>query len=203
MKVFSKIPRRITEVPLHSYPVDTFFPIILCRLSKTDKSEVYLLWKAYELSLIKGNTHKYFKELTVVDVELRPLLMRGQMIYRSLQRMREAGVDVLSDIKEYEGQLKIVEKATKIIPRLEEVAEALGLDRDDVNGLIELVRLLTYLRFRLGFTSINKSINYLGIHLEKGRQSNVKKCNRKAAKYSNPLTSDIFYQRIIKDAKQR
>jgi len=40
------------------------------------KGDAYILWKIYELSLIKRNTHRYFKPLTIIDVELRPLLMR-------------------------------------------------------------------------------------------------------------------------------
>ena len=51
------------------------------RVSKSDKGDAYLLWKVYELSLIKNNTHKYFNPLTIVDVELRPLLMKEELLY--------------------------------------------------------------------------------------------------------------------------
>jgi len=46
------------------------------------------------------NTHKYFKPLTLVDIEPRPLLMREEMLYRNLQRVQNAsivGVDVRED----------------------------------------------------------------------------------------------------------
>ncbi|MCL7391563.1 MAG: hypothetical protein LZ171_05940, partial [Thaumarchaeota archaeon] len=72
------------------------------RVSKSDKGDAYILWKIYELSLIKRNTHRYFKPLTIIDVELRPLLMREQMLYKDLQRVRNAsvvGVDVGGDVK--------------------------------------------------------------------------------------------------------
>jgi hypothetical protein len=49
------------------------------KVSKTDEGDAFLLWKVYELSLIKNNTHRYFKPLTIVDIELRPLLMRENM----------------------------------------------------------------------------------------------------------------------------
>ncbi|MCL7390362.1 MAG: hypothetical protein LZ173_10615, partial [Thaumarchaeota archaeon] len=42
------------------------------RVSKDDRGDAFLLWKAYELSLTKNNTHRYFRQLTIVDVELRP-----------------------------------------------------------------------------------------------------------------------------------
>jgi len=49
------------------------------KVSKSDKGDAYILWKIYELSLslIKNNAHRYFRQLTLIDVELRPLLMRG------------------------------------------------------------------------------------------------------------------------------
>ncbi len=51
--------------------------------------------------------------------------------------MGEVGVDVSSDIEEYERRLKnirreIVDKATNIIPRFIEIAEVLRLSRDDI-----------------------------------------------------------------------
>ena len=43
-------------------------------------------------SLIKNNTHRYFRPLSIVDVELRPLFMREQMLYRNLQRIQNASI---------------------------------------------------------------------------------------------------------------
>ena len=62
------------------------------RVSKDGKGDAYILSKIYESSLIKRNTRRYFKPLTVIDVELRPLLMREQMLYRSLQRVWNASL---------------------------------------------------------------------------------------------------------------
>ena len=83
------------------------------KVSKTDKGDAYLLWKVYELSLIKNNTHRYFRLLTIVYVELRPLLMKETLLYGNLQRIGNAsmaGVDVGSDVK-------ILEKMTENIER--------------------------------------------------------------------------------------
>jgi len=94
-------------------------------------------------SLIKNNIHRYFRPLTIIDVELKPLLMKEQMLYRNLQRIPNAsivGVGVGSDAKILEkivedARREIVDKATKIIPRLTDIADSLGLDRGDTNGL--------------------------------------------------------------------
>jgi hypothetical protein len=51
------------------------------KVSKSDKGDTYILWKVYELSLIKRNTHRYFKPLTIIDIEMRPLLMKEEMLY--------------------------------------------------------------------------------------------------------------------------
>jgi len=80
-------------------------------VSKSDEGDAYLLWKLYELSLVKNNTKRYFKPLTIIDIELRPLLMRENMLYKNLQRIRNAsivGVDVESDVEMQEKRLKDV-----------------------------------------------------------------------------------------------
>ena len=41
------------------------------RVSKSDEGDAYLLWRVYQLSLSKNNTHRYFRLLDVVDVKLR------------------------------------------------------------------------------------------------------------------------------------
>jgi hypothetical protein len=72
------------------------------KVPKDDRGDAFLLWKAYELSLTKNNTHRYFRQLTLIDAELRPLLMKEQMLYRNLQRIWNAGivgVDVGGDAK--------------------------------------------------------------------------------------------------------
>jgi hypothetical protein len=143
------------------------------KVPKSDKGDAYILWKIYEPSLTKNNTHRYFKPLTIIDVELRPLFMKEQMLYRNLQRVRNAsivGVDVGGEVKILEEMVEdvrreIVDKAIKIIPRFMEIANSLGLGRDDVNRLAGLTGLLVYDKS----TSYRKSINYLGLYRARGR----------------------------------
>ena len=167
------------------------------KVSKSDKGDAYILWKIYELSLVKRNTHRYFKPLTIIDVELRPLLMKEEMLYRNLQRMRNAsviGVDFGSDVKMLEKMVEdarkeIVNKAINIIPRFMDIADSLGLDRDDVNGLAGLAGLLVYDKF----TSYKKSINYLGLYKARGRDGRRnKKYSRKIQRYLIMLTNTIL-----------
>jgi hypothetical protein len=167
------------------------------KVSKSDEGDAYILWKIYELSLIKNNTHRYFKPLTIIDVELRPLLMREQMLYRNLQRVRSAsivGVDVGGDVKILEEMVEdarkeIVDKAIKIIPRFINIANSLGLNRDDINGLAGLAGLLVYDKF----VSCKKSIDYLGLFKAKGRYGERnKKYSRKVQRYLIMLTNAIL-----------
>jgi len=166
-------------------------------MSKTDDGDAYLIWKVYELSLIKNNTHRYFKTLTMIDIELRPLLMRENMFYRNLQRIRNAsivGVDVGSDIKMLEKMVEdarreIIDKATRLIPGFMDIARGLGLDVDDVNGLIGLAGLLVYNKS----TSYQKSVKYLGIYKAKGRDAwKIKKYSSMAQRYLMILTNTIL-----------
>jgi len=169
------------------------------KISKSDYGDAYLLWKVYELSLVKNNTHKYFRLLTIVDVELRPLLMKEELLYKNLQRVQRSsmiGVDVGSDVKILEKMVEdvrreIVEKATRLIPRFMDIAKNLGLDVDDVNGLTGLAGLLVYIKS----TSYQKSVKYLGIYKAKGRDAwKIKKYNSKAQRYLTMLTNTILWK---------
>jgi hypothetical protein len=64
-----------------------------------------------------------------------------------------------------DARREIVDKAIKITPRFIEIADSLGLDRSDVNGLAGLARLLVYNKY----TSYVKSVNHLGLYKAKGR----------------------------------
>jgi len=174
------------------------------KVSKSDEGDAYILWKVYELSLIKNNTHRYFRQLTIIDVELRPLLMKEQMLYRNLQRVRNAsivGVDVGGDVKILEEMVEdvrreIVDKAIKIIPRFIDIANSLGLDRSDVNGLAGLAGLLVYNKS----TSYKKSINYLGLFKAKGRYGRGnKKYSCKVQRYLLMLTNTIIWKNGERD----
>jgi len=167
------------------------------KVSKTDNGDAYLIWKVYELSLSKNNTHKYFNPLTIVDIELRPLLMRENMFYNNLQRIRNAsivGVDVGSDIRMLEKMVEdvrreIIDKAIRLIPRFMDIAKSLGLDVDDVNGLIGLAGLLVYIKS----ASYQKSVKYLGLYKAKGRDAwKIKNYSSKAQRYLTMLTNTIL-----------
>jgi hypothetical protein len=167
------------------------------KVSKDDRGDAFLLWKAYELSLTKNNTHRYFKPLTIIDVELRSLLMREHMLYKNLQRIRNAsivGVDVGGDVKILERMVEdvrkeVVDKAVKVIPKFIDIANNLGLGKDDINGLAGLVGLLVYNKS----TSYRKSINYLGLYRAKGRYGRRnKKYSRKIQRYLIMLTNAIL-----------
>ena len=166
------------------------------KVSKTDKEDAYLLWKVYELSLIKNNTHRYFRLLTIIDVELRPLLMREEILYKNLQRVRNTsrvGVDVGSDVKILEKIIDdvgrdIVDRAIKLIPGFTNTAKYLGLNIDDVNGLAGL---LVYNKS----ASYQKSVKYLGLYKAKGRDAwKMKKYSSKAQRYLTTLTNAILWK---------
>jgi hypothetical protein len=168
-------------------------------MSKTDEGDAYLLWKVYELSLVRNTTHRYFKTLSIIDIELRPLLMRENMFYRNLQRIRNAsivGVDVESDVEMQEKRLKdvrreIVDRAIKLIPVFIDIAKSLGLDMDDVNGLIGLAGLLVYIKS----ASCQKSVKYLGLYKVKGRDAwKMKKYSSMAQRYLIMLTNTILWK---------
>jgi len=169
------------------------------RVSKSDEGDAYLLWKVYELSLIKKNTHRYFRLLTIVDVELRPLLMKETLLYKNLQRIHRAsmaGVDVGSDVKMLEKMTEdikreIVDKAIEIIPRFIDIAECLRLNIDDVNELIGLAGLLVYNKS----TSYQKSVKYLGLYKAKGRDGRkIKKYSSMAQRHLIMLTNTISWK---------
>jgi hypothetical protein len=158
------------------------------KISKSDRGDAFLLWKVYQLSLTKNNTHKYFKPLTIIDVELRPLLMKEELLYKNLQRVQRSsmiGVDVGSDIRMLEKMVEdvrreIVDRATRLIQGFMDIAKSLGLDMDDVNGLIGLAGLLVYIKS----TSYQKSVKYLGLYKVKGRDAwKMKKYSNKAQRY--------------------
>ena len=86
---------------------------------------------------------------------------------------------------------EIIDKATRLIPRFMDIAKSLGLDMDDVNGLIGLAGLLVYIKS----TSYQKSVKYLGLYKAKGRDGRkIKKYNCKAQRHLIMLTNTILWK---------
>jgi hypothetical protein len=167
------------------------------KVPKDDRGDAFLPWKAYQLSLIKRNTHRYFKPLTLIDIELRPLLMRGEMLYRNLQRVRSAdvvGVDVGGDVKILEEMIEdarreTVNKAIEIIPGFIDIADSLGLGGDDISGLAGLAGELAYNRS----ISYSSSVRFHGLYKAKGYDARRrKKHSSKAQRYLSMLTNTIL-----------
>jgi hypothetical protein len=123
--------------------------------------------------------------------------MKEGMLYKNLQRMRNAGIvgiNVGGDAKILEKivedtRKEIVNKALRFIPRFTDIAGSLGLGKDDIDGLAGLAGLLVYNKS----TSYRKSINYLGLYKARGRDGRGnKKHSRKIQKYLVMLASAIL-----------
>jgi len=150
---------------------------------KSDFGDAYILWKVYEVGVAKGNLHKLFKPIGIVDVELRPLLTREAMIaklvYR-LESMKMVGmqVDELEEVKKILQRIRreIVDRGFKLMPWLSRVSRELGLERDDLNALTGLIGLITYMKQ----VSYHKALRYLGLYKARGRK---KRCSGKARRY--------------------
>jgi len=121
------------------------------------------------------------------------------MLYKNLQRIRNTSifdVDVESDVEMQEKRLKdvrreIVDRAIKLIPGFIDIARGLGLDVDDVNGLIGLAGLLIYIKS----ASYQKSVKYLGLYKVKGRDAwKMKNYSSKAQRYLTTLTNAILWR---------
>jgi len=166
------------------------------RVSKTDKGDAFLLWKVYELSLIKNNTHRYFKPLTIIDIELRQLLMRENMLYKTSKELEIPAYSVLMlrAVEILEKRLKdvrreIVDRAIKLIPRFTDIAKNLGLDSDDINGLTGLAGELVYNRS----TSYSSSVRFHGLFKANAHNARrMKRYSSKAQRYLLMLTNAIL-----------
>jgi len=94
-------------------------------MRKTDFGDAYLLWKVYEVSVAKVNLEKWFRMITPIDVELRPLLTMERVYERWLRKACQyeaLGVDMGADINLFRDKLEglrrvIVAKAREIWPR--------------------------------------------------------------------------------------
>jgi len=142
---------------------------------KTDYGDAYIL------SRIRDEVPKAFAEVTPLDVEFKPLLIKEKALARQLmrlQQMLELGIDVEEEIRDCEKKLnkvrsEIVEKAMKKIPEFMNIAEKLGLSNNDVNALLALAGLLIYLKWPYKVASMHKAIRFLGLY--KPTKENIKK----------------------------
>lgn len=139
--------------------------------------------------------------MTNIDVELKPLLMKEEVLYKSLQRVLNTsifGVNVRSDVKILKKMVEdvrkeIVDKAIEIIPRFINMADSLGLDRDDINGLTGLAGELVYNKF----VSYSESVRYYGLYKVKSKDRSarrLKNYNGKAQRYLIMLTNAILWK---------
>ena len=153
-------------------------------VKKTDYGDSYVLWRVYETGISMGNVHKWFKPITIVDVELRPLLMKEELISRAVDKLDTAidlGVkaDEVEEVKELLRRVRreIVDRGFKLMPWLSRISGELGLERDDLNALTGLVGLMTYMKQ----ASYHKALRYLGLY--RARNKEIKRCSGKARRY--------------------
>ncbi len=161
---------------------------------KTDFGDAYVLWRVYEIGVEKGNLHKWFLPITMIDVELRPILSKEQTLHktvRRLERMDELSIEVreLNDLKSIlrRAREETVEKGFSLMPWLRDVAERLGI-ADSVDGCFSLIGLATYIRSQ----SYHKALRYLGLYRAKSRDArDTKRCQGKARRYLHMLATII------------
>ena len=180
-------------------------------VKRSDYGDAYVLWKVYETAIAKGNVHKWFKRITPMDIELKPLLTLERTYDRWLRRIRQhaaLGVDVGADIDLFKDRLRdlrkrIVAKAGEIWPRFMEIAERLGLDEDDLGGLTGLAGTLTYLGWPLRKLSTRGAIHYYGLYKLSSKEYKLrfmegagkrfrKRYSGSARRYLNVLTTTIL-----------
>jgi len=161
-------------------------------VKKSDFEDAYILWKVYEVGVTKGNLHKWFKRVTMIDVKLRPLLTKEAMIARMvdrLERMKMVGiqVDEVEKVKELLQRIRreIVDRGFKLMPWIREVAKRMGLDGEDMYALTGLMGLAVYLK-RLSY---HQAIRYLGLY--KARRRGAKRCSGRVRRYLVMLATSI------------
>ena len=105
-------------------------------VKKSDFGDAYLLWKVYERGVAKGNLYKLFKPIGIMDVDLRPLLMREAIVAKMVDRLEklkdvDVHVDEVEEVKELlQGvRREIVDRGFKLMPWLSRVSKELGLER--------------------------------------------------------------------------
>ena len=161
-------------------------------VKKSDFEDAYILWKVYEVGVTKGNLHKWFKRIGIVDVELRPLLTKEATIARMvdrLERMEVMGmqVDEVEEVKELLQRVRreIVDRGFELMSWIREVSKRMGLDGEDMYALTGLMGLAVYLK-RLSY---HQAIRYLGLY--KARRRGAKRCSGRVRRYLVMLATSI------------
>ena len=159
---------------------------------KSDFGDAYLLWKVYDVGVAKGNLHKWFKPIGIVDVELGPLLTKEATIARMVDRLEKmemmgVHVDEVEEVKELLQRVRreIVGRGFELMPWIREVAKRMELDGENINALTGLIGLAVYLK-RLSY---HQGIRYLGLY--KARRRSAKRCSGRVRRYLSMLTTSI------------
>ena len=182
---------------------------------KTDYGDAWILYKIYagfeDISKMVWLPSKQpFQEITWIDVEMKPLLMKEKIFSQGLRRLRQyesqgidmgAGMDLFEKRFE-EARREIIAKAKEIWPRFMKVAAKLGLDEDDLGGLTGLAGTLTYLGWPLRKPSMHKLRRYFGLYrpskedklkfMERAGKKFHKRYSGSARRYLNMLTKAIL-----------
>ncbi|MEN2975446.1 MAG: hypothetical protein ABDH32_07755 [Candidatus Caldarchaeales archaeon] len=131
---------------------------------KTDHGDSYILSKI-------PRNWKWFRQITYMDIEIKPLLSLEKILYKSYQRLVSAGsigVGASTEIDEVKENIsrirsEVVRKASEIIPRFDEVAKKLELE-DSINGLYSLAGVLVYLGYPEMIIPYHYSLRFLGLY---------------------------------------
>ncbi|MEM3921957.1 MAG: hypothetical protein QXG25_03630 [Nitrososphaerota archaeon] len=182
---------------------------------KTDYGDAFLL------SRIHDEVPKAFAEVTPLDVEFKPLLMKERALARQLmrlQRMLELGIEVEDDIRDYERRLRkvreeIVKKAVEKIPGFADIARELELNDNNINALSALAGLLIYLKWPFNVPSYHEARRFLGLYKptkddkrkyeERSGEKHVRRYNHHARRYLTSLTAAILVKKRVSKPRMR
>ena len=168
---------------------------------KTDYGDAWILYKIYagfeDISKMVWLPSKQpFRQITYIDVELRPLLTLERDAERELRRVYqrlELGMDAVVELdldSEIEARKKrleavrkgVVSKALKVWPRFMDIAAALGLGEDNLRGLTGLAGSITFIGWPLKRLSVRKAIHYFGLY-RPSREDRLKFMERTGRKF--------------------
>ncbi|MEM4021530.1 MAG: hypothetical protein QXI18_04090 [Nitrososphaerota archaeon] len=182
---------------------------------KTDYGDAYILSRIHEYK------PRLFKEVTPLDVEFKPLLMKERTLARQLIRLHhimKLGIDFEEEIRDCEERLRnvrgeIVENAMEKIPGFAEIARELELNDNNINALSALAGLLIYLRWPYEVSSFHRAKRLLGLYKptreevrrfeERSGEKYVKRYSGYARRYLIMLTIAILIKKRIPRSRAR